>query len=81
MICGPDRARFLAACRGHDLDLMAHWTPLKSIQMFAERIKQRPACLSYAATDDNYLRIESIYERSNRRRELENGAQPNSGCL
>ena len=70
MVRGPDRTCFLAEGGWYNLDRMAQWPPLKSIQLFAERIKQRRACLSNDAADDYDLRIKSIYERSDCSREV-----------
>jgi len=62
MVRGADSARFLAECCGYDLNLVAHWPPLKSIQLFAQWIKQCRTRLSYTAADDNDLRVKGIYE-------------------
>ena len=70
VVGGSDRAGFLAEGCGYNLNRMAQRPPLKSIQLFTKRIKQRRACLSYTATDDNDLGIKSIYEGSDRSRKV-----------
>ena len=81
VVRGADCARLLTESCGYDLYRMAQRPPLESIQLFAERIKQRGACLSYAATDDNDLGVKSIDERCDRSREVMDRTQPDRCCL
>ena len=76
MVRGPDRACFLTKRRGYDPDRMAHRPPFESIELFTKWIKQRRTRLSNTATDDHDLGIESIYERSDRSREVMDGTKP-----
>src|SRR6185436_17208760 len=81
MVRSSDSACFLPKGCGYDLDRVAQWPPLKSIQFFRERVKQRRACLSYTTADDHDLGIESIDERSDRRREMMDRSKPDLCCL
>ena len=81
MVRSADSACLLAERSGYDLDLMAHRPPLKAVQLFMKRLKQSRTSLSYAAADDYDLRIESVDQRSDRGRQMENGTQPDSGCF
>src|SRR5690349_6012699 len=76
-----DCTRLFTECGGDDGNLMAHGSPLESIEVVSKWSKQSVVCLRNAAADNHDLRIERIDERRDRCPEMMDRPKPDCCCL